>query len=161
MHFRQLYCKCCAACEWCAPRPLVVDELYSHSIISSFKFYLSHTRLYRDCITSSEITDGGLKLTEGKFVSWVEFHVILCKILFIIPSHSLWYPLYVVCLTLSEIRTQVIHRFLLTGNVIGITCLKWSKVTLVRSVCVCSPAKINIYCFVCLPAIDLSVCPST
>ncbi len=25
------------------------------SFVSSFKFYLSHTRLYRDCITSSEM----------------------------------------------------------------------------------------------------------
>ncbi len=28
---------------------------YFDSIVSSFKFYLSHTRLYRECITSSEM----------------------------------------------------------------------------------------------------------
>ncbi len=30
------------------------------SLVSSFKFYLSHTRLYRDCITSSEMRVGSL-----------------------------------------------------------------------------------------------------
>ncbi len=32
-------------------------------IVSSFKFYLSHTRLYRDCITSSEMRVGSAPWT--------------------------------------------------------------------------------------------------
>ncbi len=31
--------------------------------VSSFKFYLSHTRLYRDCITSSEMRVGSAPWT--------------------------------------------------------------------------------------------------
>ncbi len=38
----------------------IVNKLYQ---ISSFKFYLSHTRLYRDCITSSEMRVGSAPWT--------------------------------------------------------------------------------------------------
>ncbi len=50
------------------------------SVVSSFKFYLSHIRLYRDCITSSEM--------------WVKLFIIRCKIISTDPPLPLPLPTY-------------------------------------------------------------------
>lgn len=92
------------------------------------------------------ITDAAFKFTEGQLFSWVEFSVKFSSY-----TISLIMILFLCCLS-HIIRDQGLcdwnHLF------------EMIKSRLLCSVCVCSPAKINIYCFVCLPAIDLSVCPS-
>ncbi len=50
-------------CSYCLFYQIINDRADSSFKFSSFKFYLSHTRLYRDCITSSEMRVGSAPWT--------------------------------------------------------------------------------------------------
>ncbi len=64
--YSQAYSHPCCLCTFSYPNSSFQSTLHLicfDTALSSFKFYLSHTRLYRDCITSSEMWVGSAPWT--------------------------------------------------------------------------------------------------